>query len=111
MKVLGITDTVTTCDCCGKKNLKRTVVLDTETGVLYYGTSCAAKAMTKSEFAAKKMNSSLVDAYKYVTRINKVVATYGIAGGAKLCGNIGFASEIKEGVLHVTIFGFVMQFK
>lgn len=44
--ILGTTDSVTTCDCCGKTNLKRTVVIDDPTagGARYYGTTCAAKA-------------------------------------------------------------------
>ena len=43
MEIKGITDSVTTCDCCGKTNLKRTVAIETENGeIVYYGTSCAA---------------------------------------------------------------------
>lgn len=43
MEIRGITDSVTTCDCCGKTNLKRTVAIETESGeILHYGTSCAA---------------------------------------------------------------------
>jgi len=45
MVKLGITDEVTTCECCGKSNLKRTVALDNGGGVVYYGTSCAARAL------------------------------------------------------------------
>ena len=45
-KVLGITDEVTTCDCCGKKNLKCTVALEDEAGeVVYYGRDCAGAAV------------------------------------------------------------------
>ena len=46
MKVLGITDSVSTCDCCGRSGLKRTVALESETkGTVYYGTGCAAMAV------------------------------------------------------------------
>lgn len=46
MKILGITDETTTCECCGKTNLKKTVVLETEDGgELRYGTDCAARAL------------------------------------------------------------------
>lgn len=42
----GITDEVDTCECCGRKDLKRTVALADETGeVVFYGTECAAKAL------------------------------------------------------------------
>lgn len=44
MKVLGIVDDVNTCDCCGKKDLKRTVALEASSGdVVYYGTTCATR--------------------------------------------------------------------
>ena len=44
---LGTTDEVTTCDCCGKADLKMTVaIMDDEGGeALYFGTSCAARAL------------------------------------------------------------------
>jgi hypothetical protein len=44
---LGTTDEVTTCDCCGKSNLKKTVVIRDFEGSeeLYYGVTCAAKAL------------------------------------------------------------------
>jgi hypothetical protein len=50
-KVLGISDDVTECHCCGKVNLKRTVildVLDADGGVMdtvHYGRDCAAVAL------------------------------------------------------------------
>ena len=46
-KLLGITDEVTTCDCCGKPNLARTVAMENEAGdIVHYGTTCAARALT-----------------------------------------------------------------
>tara|TARA_Y100000590_G_scaffold80915_1_gene89864 strand:- start:251 stop:607 length:357 start_codon:yes stop_codon:yes gene_type:complete len=45
MKILGISDEVSICHCCGKKNLKRTVALEHDSGeVFYYGTTCASYA-------------------------------------------------------------------
>lgn len=50
-RIKGITDDVTTCECCGRRNLKRTVALayvdadNLEGGVSYYGTGCAATFM------------------------------------------------------------------
>lgn len=49
-KVLGTTDEVTTCEYCGRPELKGTVVLDildvdgNSEGTAYYGTGCAATA-------------------------------------------------------------------
>lgn len=45
MKVLGINDEITTCECCGRSGLKKTVVLGTDAGEVRYGTECAARAM------------------------------------------------------------------
>lgn len=45
-KFLGTCDDVTTCDCCGKKNLKRTVSLSIDDSeAVYYGVTCAARAL------------------------------------------------------------------
>lgn len=55
MRVLGITDERTDCDCCGRRGLKCTVAIeqtDAEgngTGdIVYYGRDCAAKAILGS---------------------------------------------------------------
>lgn len=44
---LGTSDDHTSCDCCGKKNLKSTVAIhDVTTGdVLFFGVTCAARAL------------------------------------------------------------------
>lgn len=44
--LLGWSDEVTVCDCCGKSNLSGTVGLETEDGtILHYGTTCAGRAL------------------------------------------------------------------
>jgi hypothetical protein len=43
MQILGITDSVNTCDCCGKSNLAKTVVVDLDNGIQYFGTTCVKK--------------------------------------------------------------------
>lgn len=42
----GVSDEVSECDCCGRKGLKRTVVMEPTDGgeVVFFGTTCAAKA-------------------------------------------------------------------
>lgn len=43
-RALGITDAVTTCDCCGKSGLVRTVCMELDGGALvHYGTTCASR--------------------------------------------------------------------
>lgn len=44
LKIIGINDEVTTCECCGKSNLKCTVVLTNGEGEFHYGRDCAARA-------------------------------------------------------------------
>ena len=67
-KILGITDEVTTCDCCGRINLKRTVVLGvmdcdgTVTDEVHYGTECAAQALRWSAADVRKQAKVAVDA-------------------------------------------------
>lgn len=48
MKLLGINDDVTTCECCGKSNLKCTVVLSSDDGMgqVHFGRDCAARALS-----------------------------------------------------------------
>lgn len=42
-RVLGIDDSVNTCDCCGKTHLKYTVVVSEGETVKHYGSVCATK--------------------------------------------------------------------
>lgn len=53
---LGTSDEVTTCDCCGKRDLKSTVALCIGEAVdpVFYGVSCAAKAL---KVAAKEVRA------------------------------------------------------
>lgn len=60
-KIMGTTGDVTSCDCCHRRGLRRTVALlpvdrdgmaDGE--VTYYGTGCAAKALTISSYAVRR---------------------------------------------------------
>jgi hypothetical protein len=47
-KFLGTDDSVNTCDCCGRANLKSTVALENlETSeVVHFGVTCAARAVS-----------------------------------------------------------------
>lgn len=54
-KVLGSSDSVTVCDCCGKKNLKMTVQMERdEAEVVHYGRDCAGAALMGGSKNAKK---------------------------------------------------------
>jgi hypothetical protein len=44
-KLIGKNDEVTTCECCGKSNLKLTVILQGGDGEVRYGRDCAARLL------------------------------------------------------------------
>lgn len=46
IKVIGVSMSVTTCECCGKEDLAKTIKLeDLESGlVMHFGSTCAYKA-------------------------------------------------------------------
>ena len=49
-QILGISDEVTTCDCCGKTGLKRTVAMtDDGDNVHFFGCTCAANALNNRQ--------------------------------------------------------------
>lgn len=43
MKLLGFTEEITQCGCCGKSELKGTYAFETSSGIQYYGSTCAKK--------------------------------------------------------------------
>src|SRR5689334_13440192 len=49
--VLGFTDEITTCACCGKSNLKGTYAVEVDGTLTYFGSTCAFKkhGVTKPE--------------------------------------------------------------
>ncbi len=48
-KALGTDDAVNTCDCCGKTNLKFTVVIELDDGqIAHYGQVCATRNTGKT---------------------------------------------------------------
>lgn len=66
VKVLGTTDDCTTCECCGRENLKSTVVLSIDGGdPVHYGCDCAAREIGRSAAeirkAARRANSARED--------------------------------------------------
>ncbi len=77
-RVQGITDDVTTCECCGRAGLKRTVRLveldadGNDMDAVHYGTDCAARATrttsTRIRNAAAAGNSLADTAAKWARR-------------------------------------------
>lgn len=63
MRYLGTSDDVTDCDCCGRKDLKSTVAIETAEGhTVYYGVVCAAKALKTTSKVVKAETKKVDDA-------------------------------------------------
>lgn len=67
VKLIGIDDEVTTCECCGKSNLKCTVVLSTDGGESRFGRDCAARALAGKFGRPKTANRIEQDARNVAT--------------------------------------------
>jgi hypothetical protein len=77
MKILGITDEVNTCDCCGRTNLKKTVAMEFDAGgMVHYGADCAANAVYgKKTPTNRKLVEAKANAAAYVTKWTAVHGT------------------------------------
>lgn len=52
--ILGVEDSVNTCDCCGRTGLKYTVAVSIGGDVLHYGSVCVTRHTGKSSAAVRK---------------------------------------------------------
>jgi hypothetical protein len=58
-KIIGFTDKVNECDCCGKTDLKGTYAIDVDGQEMYYGSVCAANTIGVDTKAIKKAVSQI----------------------------------------------------
>lgn len=65
-RILGINDEVTACECCGKANLKCTVVLTNGEGEVHFGRDCAARALC--QFGRPKTARAIENEARYGKR-------------------------------------------
>lgn len=103
MKIIAITDETSTCECCGKTNLKKVIVMQNDNGdIVRYGTDCAAKAQRKSSGTVKRE----VEAVAYW---QKWIAVYPAAPQKVAEGvwnKFGFLFEIKNGCVNFSFGSF-----
>lgn len=67
MQVLGWTDEVTVCDCCGKSNISGTFGVETDAGdVLHYGSVCVNKVY------GRKQGEQIKSLGKHVAKIKSL---------------------------------------
>lgn len=67
-RILGINDEVTTCECCGRSGLKKTVVLTNGEQEVRYGTECAARAM---QVGKREVESGVKSATAEASRVRR----------------------------------------
>lgn len=82
---LGTTEEHTTCDCCGKSDLKNTVgIHDLETGEdLFFGVVCAARAL-KTQVAEVRRGAAAADKVKRAAEAAARIAEFEARRWAKM---------------------------
>ena len=102
-KIAGITDEVTTCGCCGKTNLKKTVVFETENGYVYMGTDCAGMVMFGSKKAKNTKNATEeAQAVQYAKNLLKTYPADKVL--AAVWNRYGFSGQIRNGKMQICNF-------
>lgn len=88
--ILGISEEVTTCECCGRSNLKRTVALKIDDAVVYYGCDCAAK--TYNSHSVRNLDgNSVKDLGQWASK----AAKYGVDAVIARFGNRNLSLEAR----------------
>lgn len=75
-KILGYTDEITTCDCCGKVDLKGTYAIDFEGDIAYYGSVCAFKVHSVSYEEQKEVKKTFVKRMKAEDKFKEMEAAH-----------------------------------
>lgn len=99
IKLLGSSDEQTTCDCCGKQNLKLTVALEIDGAVVRFGRDCAGRALLGSK---SPKNSAIVEnRSRAVNLTKKLFGTMPVEQVEnKIAARFGFSIEINSGMAH-----------
>jgi len=85
-KILGTSGDITSCECCGKSNLKKTVVIEfDQDGIKHYGTSCAARALgLKGTYTAKDADKLIRD---YSVKLERTARLQSAKESAQISAN------------------------
>lgn len=111
----GMTDDTTTCDQCGRTELKRTIILMTldadgnDDGLVYFGSSCAARALA-TRFGVRTTASKVLreaENAEYLRRQNRTyalgrLAHYGVAVGAEPTRDVMVQYRVNNRMLNGT---------
>lgn len=100
-KILGITDERTACECCGKTGLKKTVALDKDGVVVYFGTDCAALALmgrkTAGNRKAVETKAAAIDLARRLVAKGHTLTD----AGRGVWNRFGFLTEVRGNVLTI----------
>lgn len=117
-RFLGTTDDCTTCDCCGKANLKKTVVImplgaegEDEGMPSYYGTTCAARALATTAkavtehagVAERQRRDALEVAHRTVAKYGDFTDNPDAAVARYAANNPGYAATRTALQLHLEV--------
>lgn len=64
INIIGYTDSVNECDCCGKTELKGTYCMEIDGEELYYGSVCAFKNHGLSVYSQKELKKAFTKEQK-----------------------------------------------
>jgi hypothetical protein len=90
IKIIGFTDKVNTCDCCGRSDLKGTYCISIDGVELYYGVSCAANATNYTTEVIKKEVKKI--------DLEKSIAILVLEASNEYLQNKVFKLAIKKGI-------------
>ena len=91
--IIGYTDSITECECCGKVDLKGTYCLDIDGEEFYYGSVCAFKNHGITHEQQKEMKSTFTKAQKNAKLIEMHIAPLRNELQAKLAERVGFYND------------------
>ena len=91
--IIGYTDSITECECCGKVDLKGTYCLDIDGEEFYYGSVCAFKNHGVTPDQQNEMKSIFTKAQKNAKLIEMHIAPLRNELQAKLAERVGFNND------------------
>jgi hypothetical protein len=97
-KVLGTTQDITSCDCCGRINLNKTVALEIEGVLKFMGTTCAANAVeaNKVDVARLANHADTERKQEFANFMSKVMENHdAMIARAPALSDVGFAARMK----------------
>ena len=74
--ILGFTEDITSCDCCGKTDLKGTYAIDFNGDICYYGSVCAFKVQGITFEEQKQVKKEYNKKIKAIDKLKEMEANF-----------------------------------